>query len=45
MNFELTEEQKLIKRTAREFANNELAPGAVERDQTKQWPKEAVKKM
>ena len=45
MNFELTEEQKLIKRTAKEFANNELAPGAVERDQTKQWPKEAVKKM
>jgi len=45
MNFELTEEQKLIKRTAKEFANNELAPGAVERDQTKQWPKEAVEKM
>jgi len=45
MNFELTEEQKLIKRTAKEFAKKELAPGAIERDQTKRWPKEAVKKM
>ena len=45
MDFKLTDEQKLIKKTAKEFSNNELAPGSVDRDQTKQWPKEAVKKM
>ena len=45
MNFELTDEQKLIKRTAKEFADNELVPGAILRDQTKQWPSEAVNKM
>ena len=33
-------EQILIKKTARDFADNELAPGAVERDEKKIWPKE-----
>ena len=45
MNFNLTEEQKLIKKTAREFALKELAPKAIERDEKKIWPKEAIKKM
>ena len=35
MNFQLTEEQKLIQKTAREFADAELAPGAIERDEKK----------
>jgi len=45
MNFLLTEEQKMIRKTAREFAINELAPGVVERDEKKIWPREAIQKM
>ena len=45
MNFKLTQEQQLIKNTAREFALNELAPEAFERDEKKIWPKDAVNKM
>ena len=45
MNFKLTEEQILIKQTAKEFADNELAPGVVERDEKKIWPTEYIKKM
>lgn len=45
MNFELTQEQKLIKQTARDFAQNELLPGILDRDENKIWPAEAVKKM
>jgi alkylation response protein AidB-like acyl-CoA dehydrogenase len=45
MNFNLTDEQKLIQKTARDFATNELLPGVIERDEKKIWPKEAVKKM
>ena len=45
MNFQLTEEQILIQKTAREFADTELAPGVVERDEKKIWPKEGVAKM
>ena len=45
MNFQLTEEQLLIKNTARQFADAELMPGAIERDEKKIWPREAVKKM
>ena len=45
MNFQLTEEQRLIKKTAREFSNVELLPGAVDRDEKKIWPKDAVDKM
>ena len=45
MNFQLTEEQILIQKTAREFADNELAPGVVERDEKKIFPKEGIKQM
>ena len=45
MNFELTEEQKLLQRTAREFANAELLRGAIERDEKKIWPREAINKI
>ena len=45
MNFQYTDEQILIRKTARQFANNELAPGVVERDEKKIWPHEAVQKM
>ena len=45
MNFQLTEEQILIQKTARAFADNELAPGVVERDEKKIFPKEGIKQM
>mgnify|MGYP001395317769 CR=1 FL=1 len=45
MNFQLSEEQKLIQKTAKDFANTELVPGAVERDEKKIWPKDAISKM
>ncbi len=38
MEFELTEEQLLIQRTAREFAQRELAPRARERDENETFP-------
>jgi len=45
MNFDLTEEHKLIQQTARDFAQNELLPGILERDENKIWPREAILKM
>ncbi|MFQ6609229.1 MAG: acyl-CoA dehydrogenase [Fidelibacterota bacterium] len=45
MNFELTDEQKLIQTTAREFAQAELADGVIERDEKKIWPHEGIQKM
>ena len=45
MEFNLNQEQKLIKSTARDFANKELYPNVVQRDNEKIWPKDAVKKM
>ena len=45
MNFTLTEEQKLIQQAARDFAQNELLPGVIERDDAQKFPAEQVKKM
>lgn len=45
MNFEFTEEQLMIQQTAREFAESEIAPTAVERDKTAEFPFEIVKKL
>ncbi|PKR85097.1 acyl-CoA dehydrogenase [Heyndrickxia camelliae] len=45
MNFELTEEQKMIQRTIREFSDTEVAPGALERDRNKQFPIDVFKKL
>jgi len=45
MNFDLTSEQEMIKRTIRQFADEEVAPGALERDRTKQFPVEVFKKL
>ena len=33
MNFELTEEHKMIRDAARDFAQTELLPGVIERDE------------
>ncbi|MFY2154726.1 acyl-CoA dehydrogenase [Cytobacillus firmus] len=45
MNFDLTAEQNMILKTIREFAQEEVAPGALERDRTKEFPIEVFKKM
>jgi butyryl-CoA dehydrogenase len=45
MDFELTEEQRLIQGTAREFAAREIAPKAAELDKTARWPSEIIAKM
>jgi alkylation response protein AidB-like acyl-CoA dehydrogenase len=45
MDFNLTEEQIMIKQAARDFANTELLPGVIERDETQQFPAQQVKKM
>ncbi len=45
MNFDLTSEQNMILKTIREFAIEEVEPGALERDRTKQFPLEVFRKM
>jgi alkylation response protein AidB-like acyl-CoA dehydrogenase len=45
MDFSLTEEQELIRQSARDFANTELLPGVIERDELQEFPKEQVNKM
>jgi butyryl-CoA dehydrogenase len=45
MDFELTEEQNLIRETARDFATREVAPKAAELDKTGRWPAEILAKM
>lgn len=45
MNFELTAEQKMIQKTLREFSEAEVAPGALERDKTKEFPLDVFKKL
>jgi butyryl-CoA dehydrogenase len=45
MNFELTEEQKMIQDMARNFAEKEVAPLAAELDETHRFPVELAQKM
>ncbi|MBI3219744.1 MAG: acyl-CoA dehydrogenase [Bacteroidetes bacterium] len=45
MNFELTEEQLAVQQAARDFAQNELLPGVIDRDNEQRFPVEQVKKM
>lgn len=45
MQFEFTEDQKMIRDTAREFAEAEIAPSAVERDKNAEFPYEIVTKL
>lgn len=45
MNFELTEEHLAVQQAAREFAQTELLPGVIERDEKQQFPAEQVRKM
>ena len=43
MNFEYTEEQEMIRQSARDFARRELLPGVLERDAKEEFPEEQVK--
>lgn len=45
MNFEFTEEQKMIQESAKDFAENEIAPTAIERDKNAEFPADIVKKL
>lgn len=45
MNFSFTDEQLEIQTLAREFAQTEIAPSAVERDKNAEFPKEIVQKL
>lgn len=38
MNFDLTDEQQMIRKMMREFSDEVVAPGAIERDRTKEFP-------
>src|SRR6266849_1001563 len=44
MNLELTEEQKLLQKTVREFAESEVKPLAKELDETGRFPRDTFKK-
>lgn len=45
MNFELSQEQRMIQKTIREFSEEVVEPGAYERDKTKQFPAEIFKQL
>lgn len=45
MHFELSEEQQMIRQAARDFAQNELKPGVIERDEHQKFPAAQVKSM
>lgn len=45
MEFTLNEEHKYIQQTARDFAQNEIAPSSVERDINAEFPADIVKKL
>ncbi|RFZ92759.1 acyl-CoA dehydrogenase [Mucilaginibacter conchicola] len=45
MHFELSEEQKMIRQAARDFAQTELKPGVIERDEHQKFPAEQIKKL
>ena len=45
MNFQLTEDQLLIQESAKDFAENEIAPSAVQRDKDCTFPSDIIKKL
>ncbi|MFV0304139.1 MAG: acyl-CoA dehydrogenase [Moheibacter sp.] len=45
MEFQLSEEQLMIQQAARDFAQTELLPGVIERDEHQKFPTEQIKKM
>ncbi|WP_212005880.1 acyl-CoA dehydrogenase [Chitinophaga sp. HK235] len=45
MDYQLTEEHLMIQKAARDFANTELLPGVIERDEHQKFPAEQIKKL
>jgi alkylation response protein AidB-like acyl-CoA dehydrogenase len=45
MLFELSEEHLMIQKAARDFAQNELKPGVIERDEHQKFPTEQIKQL
>jgi alkylation response protein AidB-like acyl-CoA dehydrogenase len=45
MNFDLSEEHLMIQQAARDFAQTELLPGVIERDNEQRFPMEQVRKL
>ncbi|PJJ83293.1 acyl-CoA dehydrogenase [Mucilaginibacter auburnensis] len=45
MDFKLTDEQLLIQQTARSFAEQQLKPGVIARDEHQKFPAEQIKKL
>lgn len=45
MDFELTEEQKLLQKTIRDFARDKIAPGARERDEKSIFPFDIIREL
>lgn len=45
MDFELSPEHKLFRETVRDFTDKEVAPGALERDKTHEFPHDIIEKM
>jgi alkylation response protein AidB-like acyl-CoA dehydrogenase len=45
MQFRLTEEHEMLRQTARDFAQNELLPGVIERDEKQYFPHELIQRM
>jgi len=45
MIFELTEEHKMIQKAARDFANDVLKPGVIERDEKQKFPEKEMKQL
>ena len=45
MNFELTEEHKAVRDAARDFAQNVLKSGVIDRDEEQRFPVEEIKQL
>jgi len=45
MNFQLSEEHLMIQKAARDFANDVLKPGVIERDEHQKFPAEEIKQL
>lgn len=45
LSFDLTEDQELIRETARDFTEQFVAPGVMDRDQSKEFPHELVARL
>lgn len=45
IDFRLTQEQQMVRKAARDFAQTDLLPGVIERDQKQQFPQELIEKM